>query len=90
MGEFDEKLSAILGDEAAMGQIMALARSLSQPEPAGEPQGEDVCMPDHVRSGRDVRLLTALSPYLKDSRRKKLDRALELVQLLRMLKGEQG
>ena len=29
MAEFDEKLNAILGNQEAMGQIMALARSLS-------------------------------------------------------------
>lgn len=29
MAEFEEKLNSILGNEKAMGQIMALARSLS-------------------------------------------------------------
>ena len=90
MGEFDEKLSAILGDEAAMGQIMALARSLSQPESAGEEEAQERGPANPVCGGQDVRLLAALSPYLKDSRRKKLDRALELLQLLRLLKGEQS
>lgn len=36
MAEFDEKLNAILSDQEAMGQIMALARSLSgekEPDP---------------------------------------------------------
>lgn len=53
MGELDEKLNAILGNQEAMGQIMALAQSLgasgalgggegrqtapSQPEPAAPP-----------------------------------------------------
>ena len=51
MAELEEKLNAILGDQEAMGKIMALARSLSgrqeppapdegpaggEPEPAGE------------------------------------------------------
>ena len=32
MGEFEEKLNAILGNQEAMGQIMALAQSLSGKE----------------------------------------------------------
>ena len=35
MGDFEEKLQSILGDQRAMDQIMALARSLS-----GEQKGE--------------------------------------------------
>lgn len=42
MGEFDEKLNAILGDPQAMGQIMALAQSLgggqSQPSVPAQPE----------------------------------------------------
>ena len=39
MGDFEEKLQSILGDQRAMDQIMALARSLSGGEaPAGEAQ----------------------------------------------------
>ena len=34
MAEFEEKLNSILGNEKAMGQIMALARSLSGGERA--------------------------------------------------------
>ena len=33
MSEFDDKLSAILGDQNAMSQIMALAQSLSGSDP---------------------------------------------------------
>ena len=48
MAEFEEKLNSILGNEKAMGQIMALARSLS-----GEngPQGWDT---ERVRGPRPV------------------------------------
>lgn len=35
-GGFEEKLNAILGDKNAMGQIMALAQSLSQTEEPAE------------------------------------------------------
>ena len=83
MSEFDEKLGAILGDADAMGRIMELAQSLSAPK-TGEEEGLPQPMEE---TGRDVRLLSALRPYLKESRRMRLDRALELLQLLRLLKG---
>ena len=38
MAEFEEKLNSILGNEKAMGQIMALAQSLGKPAP-GRYQG---------------------------------------------------
>ncbi len=92
MSDFDDKLSAILGDENAMGQIMALAQSLSGPKSVEETtetadSGETALPELSARRGRDAQLLAALRPYLKDSRQKKLDRALELLQLLRLLKG---
>lgn len=38
MAEWEEKLSAILGDPEAMGQIVSIAKALSSaPEPAGAP-----------------------------------------------------
>ena len=33
VGEFEEKMNAILGNKEAMGQIMALAQSLGKPAP---------------------------------------------------------
>lgn len=36
MAEFEDKLNSILGNQAAMNQIMALARSLSGEQPTGE------------------------------------------------------
>lgn len=89
MSDFDEKLGAILGDQDAMSQIMALAQSLSAPKPQDdgrEPEegGEVPCTFDS--QGQDVQLLTALRPYLKESRQKKLDQALELLQIIRLLK----
>ena len=90
MSDFDEKLGAILGDQEAMGQIMALAQSLSMPKPREDDAVPEVgCetpgCPD--TRGQDVQLLAALRPYLKDSRRKKLDKALELLQVIRLLKA---
>ena len=89
MSELDEKLGAILGDQNAMSQIMALAQSLSAPGPEEEHVGAESipCQWEHSGREQDVQLLSALRPYLKDSRRRRLDRALELLQLLRLLKG---
>ena len=86
MSEFDDKLSAILGDQNAMSQIMALAQSLSGPTP-GEEGGALPEIPDYGGREQDLQLLSALRPYLKESRRKRLDRAIELLQLLRLIKG---
>ena len=49
MAEFEEKLNSILGNQEAMGQIMALARSLSGDQPSTlspEPPAEGE--PPHV------------------------------------------
>lgn len=95
MSEFDEKLSAILGDQNAMSQIMALAQSLSVPgqsetEDCGEqPDREGISVPDWERD-RDVQLLSALRPYLKPERQGKLDKMLEILQLLRLMRSAGG
>ena len=39
-GGFEEKLNSILNDQQAMGQIMALAKSLSAGEEGGPPQSQ--------------------------------------------------
>ena len=85
MSEFDDKLSAILGDQNAMSQIMALAQSFSGP--AAEECPAQTEEPRSCEREADIQLLSALRPYLKESRRMRLDRALELLQLLRLLKG---
>ena len=99
MSEFDEKLSAILGDQNAMGQIMALAQSLSGPKPeCGEGEREECSEgegePDLDLFGagenRDVQLLTALRPYLRPERQGKLDKTLEILQLLRLMRSARG
>ena len=135
MGELEEKLNAILGDQAAMGQIMTLAQSLGKSapaEPAREPEQEppepgwDRAGADFASSppppsapsapsgenpgpsplgdlsaldpkllqlglrvwqayqgddGRSTALLQALRPYLREERRPKLDRAVQIAKL---------
>ena len=97
MSEFDEKLSAILSDQNAMGQIMALAQSLSGPKQDGggeaelaQPAGEDSVPFPGFDMGRDVRLLEALRPYLHAERQGKLDKMLEVLQLIRLFRNSKG
>ena len=94
MSEFDEKLSAILGDADAMGRIMALAQSLSAPRSAQEETAEPVQEEEPrqssvsgVEMGRDARLLAALRPYLRPERQGKVDRTLEMLSMIRMLRS---
>lgn len=88
MSEFDEKLGAILGDQNAMSQIMALAQSLSGQDREIPDCGEEGEQEDCIDNRRqDTELLGALRPYLKPERQKKLDRMLEVLQLLRLLKS---
>lgn len=125
MAELEEKLNAILGDQQAMGQIMALARSLSggdgqhgdgneayagqtendRQEKACKPEG----MPDlsallgqvdpaMLQTGmrmfreyqggddRNAALLEALRPFLREERRAKLDRVLQIARMTRLIR----
>ena len=127
MAEFEEKLNAILGDQEAMGQIMALALSLSacdqtESEKTQEEYGvserdkpEDIQAPSSQQGpdlsalfdqldpamlqmgmrilreyrGRDDRsadLLRALRPFVREERRGKLDKALQIAQMTRMIR----
>lgn len=130
MAELEEKLNAILGNQEAMGQIMALARSLSGgqeggqlpgaagpeaggagEEPDGGPGGppaDDLSQllgqldPELIRKGlaivRQVRegedrsadLLRALRPFVREDRRGRLDRAVELTRTARLIRAVLG
>ena len=125
MGEFEEKMNAILGNKEAMGQIMALAQSLGKPAPpapepeeepgepgwerAGGPDPEDGAGEDPLsilgsldprmvqmgmrllkeyRAGddRNTALLAALRPFLRKERYARLDRAIQIARLSRVLR----
>ena len=129
MAELEEKLNEILGNQQAMGQIMALARSLSgggsAPEeqeesqeereeiPAFHGQGLPSSGPDLAsllgqvdpamiqmgmrlfqeyqgREDRNTALLSALRPFLREERRAKLDRAMELARVTRLIRVALG
>ena len=140
MAEFEDKLNSILGNQAAMNQIMALARSLSggtaAPETPAQPAqeetqksgedpegtgGEGTCVPAvagqpfpdlsallgevdprmlqvamkvlrEVQSTEDrsTALLAALRPFLREERRARLDRAIQIARMSRMIRAALG
>ena len=137
MAEFEEKLNSILGNQEAMEQIMALARSLSgekgegttpdrPPEEGEPPRREEPPGDEEGRSGpdlskllgevdpgmlqmgmrlfreyqssddRNAALLQALRPFLKEERRAKLDKAVRIARMTRLIRaalesmGEKG
>ena len=128
MAGFEEQLNSILGNQEAMNQIMALARSLSgeqsppaqsppalegPPEaPAYVPAGEESPVPPQdlsallgqidpgmLRMGMEVirqaqssedrsaALLSALRPFLREERRARLDRALQIARTARLVRA---
>lgn len=119
MGEFEEKLNSILGDQQAMGQIMALAQSLGKSSPQeGEreeapppPSSDDPpnlsqlmgsLDPKMVQLGmrlmreyqqddsQNTALLQALRPYLREERRGRLDKAVQIAKMSRLLRVALG
>lgn len=65
MGELDEKLNAILGNQEAMSQIMALARSLdatNAPEQSGTENITTDIPPDDPVSGKFESILGEIDP----------------------------
>lgn len=125
MGEFEDKLNSILGDQAAMSQIMALAQSLGnggtppqeksssssdeETDAAGEPLipagREDNPLgilgsidPKMIQIGMrlwqeyqgedddSAALLAALKPFLREKRSRKLDRAIQIAKLSRVIR----
>lgn len=127
MSGFEDKLNAILGNQEAMGQIMALAQSLGgQEEQASqtEAEGEDYVPvwepqeqvpstaeklpdlnavlgnidPQMMQMGmrllqeynrgddRNAALLTALRPFVKEERFARVDRAIQIARLSRVIR----
>lgn len=119
MGEFEEKLNSILGDQQAMGQIMALAQSLGkqsssdQEEKDTAPESAEDAPPDLSQlmgnldpkmvqlgmrlmreyqqdDGQNTALLQALRPYLREERRGRLDKAVQIAKMSRLLRVALG
>jgi len=138
VSEFEDKLNSILGNQAAMNQIMALARSLSGDQPSAQvtsapdnpenteeeatyvpvteasDEAPDLSAllgqidPKMIQTGMDIirqakgaedqstALLNAMRPFLKEERRARLDRAIQLARMTRLIRatlsvlGEEG
>lgn len=114
MEDFEEKLNTILSSPETMGQIMALANSLSgggeeqksEPAPAENAaplgdvsnllQGMDsgtlqklMALWGEYRRGGDekTRLLEAMKPFLRQERQEKLDRAVQIARVSRVIRA---
>ena len=126
MAEFEDKLNSILGNQAAMNQIMALARSLSgeqqEASPAPESPSEDATYvpaaaegqqpdlsallgqidPKMLQAGmevirqvqstedRNAALLNALRPFLREEKQARLDRALQIARMTKLVRAAIG
>lgn len=120
MGEFEEKLNSILGDQQAMSQIMALAQSLGKSSPPPPEEGEEAPPPPAQETppdldqmlggldpkwvelgmrlmreyqqddGRNTALLQALRPYLREERRSRLDKAVQIAKMSHLLRVALG
>lgn len=128
MSGFEEKLNAILGNQEAMGQIMALAQSLGKqeettPQQSGQEEEDGYTpvwtqaeehttaqpMPDlasllggvdpqmmqmgmrllqeyNRTDDRNTALLAALRPFVKAERFSKVDRAVQIARLSRVIR----
>lgn len=107
MGELEERIEQLLNDPAQMARLGRLAQSLmggEDPPTAAPNAGEPG--PDPALLGRVARLmqagageasdrdglLRALAPYLSPDRRRRLERALRLARLGRVMRllGEES
>lgn len=116
MAEFEEQLNAILGDQAAMSQIMALAQSLQKGPDQSQPSAEETAGPpappmasplenldprllnlgmkvwqEYQRGDdRNAALLAALRPFVREERWAKLDKAMQLARMARVIRTALG
>lgn len=122
MNDLEEKLGAILSNQDAMSQIMALAKSLGgggdaaeapaaapSPEPSGNSAPSPAPVGNFASAGgidprllslaaklagaysdagddRRVALLTALGPFVKEERKAKLNKAIQIARMTRVVR----
>lgn len=100
----EEKLGAILGNPEMMGKIQALAQSLGQSEPQPKPAEPpkipqiDPAMVQKLaamagQTGIDQNqksLLSALSPYMNQTKVAKLENAMRAAKMARLASGFLG
>ena len=101
MDALESKLNSILSDPGQMEKLAGLARSLMGGGEAAAPSAEAETVPGldpallrriglamrgDGDDGRERALLLAMRPYLSEKRRGKMDRALQLARLARILR----
>ena len=97
MEDLESKISDILSDPDAMAGILSMAKSLGlgapEPSESSPSQESDAGLPDTVSgllsaagrlNGKQTALLQALRPFLKENRRKKIDRAIQAARISRI------
>lgn len=98
MAEFEEQLNAILGDPGAMGQIMALAQSLQKgtagpeapPPSAGAETAAPASAPPAPPPPMPENPLAALRPFVREERWARLDKAMQLARMARVIRMALG
>lgn len=79
MDDLNEKLDRLLSDPATVGKMQAMLSSMTGDGKAQSPPSPASPAAD------DTALLKALRPYLHGEREKKLDEAIKLMELSRLL-----
>ena len=92
MDDLESRLSSVLGDPQQMEKITKLAQSLLSG--AGSETSESFGVdPEligrlsrlmHTEDGKERRVLEAMSPYLSEKRRGKMNRALKIAKLAKI------
>lgn len=100
MGELEEQLNRVLNDPEQMAELNRLAQSLlgGDAPAAAAPPGPEAALLGRAAQllgageGRSEGMLRALAPYLSPKRRARLERALKLGRMSRLLRlfGEEG
>lgn len=101
MDELESRINSVLGDPQQLEQISKLAQSIMAGAGSGEStESAQQDMPDAAMIKRIMRLMSAdgekdrgersileaMSPYLSEKRRGKMDKALKIAKLMRLAK----
>lgn len=98
MDELESRLGSVLGDPQQMEKITKLAQSIlsgtggNESAPNSEISGFDPAMLGRLaglmnrEGGKEEKMLEAMSPYLSEKRRGKMNRALKIAKLARIAK----
>ena len=85
MDDFNEKLDRLLSDPAAVAKVQAMMSSLTGGDTPPAQTSPTPPPPLPTDTPDDAALLKALRPYVHGEREKKLDEAIKLVELSRLL-----